>query len=215
MLYPSAPWDLYGNALQSFHLVDIEKARAFVPRDFEIVSVLPGKTFGCLYLSIYDAQSTLQYHELIVVPGIVRYQDKIGAWISHIYVDHLESMAGGRNIWGLPKEMAEFTWADRDVKVTQGQNALCQFQWDPWEIPLSLLGKSKVSVNVFGGLTEDLLVFEGEAEAWLKWIPCRLTIPSQSPFAAIDLGHPWFAVRLDDLHLKANIPIVAGQWIGK
>jgi acetoacetate decarboxylase len=215
MNYPPAPWNLYGNALQSFHLVDVEKAKAFVPADLEIVSMLPGKTVGCLYLSIYNAQSTLQYHELIVVPALVRYRDKIGAWISHIYVDHLESVAGGRNIWGLPKEMADFTWSDRNIKVAHGHNALCQFQWEALEIPLSLWGKSKVSVNVFGGLTEDILVFPGEAETWLQWVQCRLTIPAESPFAAIQLGYPWFAVRFHDLHLKAHIPSVAGQWLSK
>ncbi len=215
MNYPPAPWNLYGNALQSFHLVDVEKAKAFVPAGLEIISVLPGKTLGCVYLSIYDAQSTLQYHELIVVPALVRYRDKIGVWISHIYVDHLESVGGGRNIWGLPKEMADFTWNDQSIKVAQGEHMLCQLQYESFELPLSFLGKTKISGDIFGGLAEDILLFQGEAEAWLKWVPCRLTIPSESPFAAIDLGHPWFAVRFDDLHLKANIPTVAGQWIGK
>lgn len=215
MNYPPAPWNLYGNALQSFHLVDVEKAKAFVPKDLEIISVLPGKTLGCLYLSIYDVQSTLRYHELIVVPAMVRYRDKVGAWISHIYVDALESVAGGRNIWGLPKEMADFTWGARDVKVVQGNHLLCQFQYESFELPLSLWAKSQVSVDVFGGLAEDILVFQGEAESWLKWIQCRLTIPFKSPFAALQLGHPWFAVRFGDLHLKANIPSVAGQWTGQ
>jgi acetoacetate decarboxylase len=52
----------------------------------------------------------LEYSELIVIAGLVRYSGQIGGWVSHIYVDNADSVAGGRNIWGLPKELAEFIW---------------------------------------------------------------------------------------------------------
>jgi acetoacetate decarboxylase len=218
MTYPPAPWNLYGNALQSFHLIDLESAKALVPSDLEIVSVLPGKTLGGLYLSVYEPNSTLSYHELIVVAALVRYRGTIGTWISHIYVDHPESVEGGRNIWGLPKEMADFTWSNRsapsvqNVKVAQGNTLLCEAQYSQGGLPLSPWGKSKISSNVFGGLAQDILAFQGNFEARLRWIRCRLTIPSESPFAAIHLGHPWMTVQLRDLHLTANIPSIAGQW---
>lgn len=71
MFYPPAPWHLYGHALQSSHLVDIAKAKEFVPADLEIVAVLPGKTLGGMYLSVYFAKLnlgrswlTLQFDEL-------------------------------------------------------------------------------------------------------------------------------------------------------
>jgi acetoacetate decarboxylase len=117
MSYPPAPWHLYGIALQSFHAIDVETAKQFVPLDFDIVSVLPGKTVGSVYLSVYEPNSTLQYRELIVVPALVRYRGKIGAWISHIYVDNPQSVEGGRNIWGLPKQMADFTWQEGQIVV--------------------------------------------------------------------------------------------------
>jgi acetoacetate decarboxylase len=212
MTYPPAPWHLYGNALQSFHLIDWESAKALVPSDLEIVSVLPGKTLGSLYLSAYDSRSTLSYHELIVVAALVRYQGTIGSWVSHIYVDHPESVEGGRNIWGLPKEMADFTWGDRDIQVAQGNTPLCQAQYGQAELPLSLWGKSNLSGNVFGGLAQDILAFQGSFEARLKWIQCRFTIPTESPFAAMNLGHPWVTLQFHDLHLTANTPSIAGQW---
>jgi acetoacetate decarboxylase len=212
MSYPPAPWHLYGYALQSNHLIDVAKAKELVPADLEIVSVLPGKTLGGLYLSIYDAQSTLEYHELIVTPALVRYQGQIGSWISHIYVDHRESLAGGRNIWGLPKEMADFTWNDRQVQVAQGDRPLCQVQYSQAGLPLSLWGKSKISGNVFAGLDENILAFPGDFEARLKWISCHLTIPAASPFAKLNLGHPWFTLQFNELHLTANTPVVVGKW---
>jgi acetoacetate decarboxylase len=218
MTYPPAPWNLYGNALQSFHLIDLESAKALVPSDLEIVSVLPGKTLGGLYLSVYEPHSTLSYHELIVVAALVRYRGIVGSWISHIYVDHPASVEGGRNIWGLPKEMADFTWNDHsapgrhNIKVAQGTRLLCQAQYSQGGLPLSFWGKSKVTGNVFGSLAQDILAFQGNFETRLKWIQCQLTIPSESPFAALNLGHPWMTVQMQDLHLTANAPTVAGQW---
>ncbi len=126
MSYPSAPWHLDGTALASFQPIDLATAKQFIPINFDIVSVLPGKTLGCLYLSAYEPSSTLQYHELIVAPALVSYRGKIGAWISHIYVDNPQSVEGGRNIWGLPKQMADFTWNDRQVTVSKDRNCLCR-----------------------------------------------------------------------------------------
>jgi acetoacetate decarboxylase len=212
MSYPPAPWHLYGHALQSNHLVDLARAKEFVPADLEIVAVLPGKTLGSMYLSVYDANSTLEYHELIVAAALVRYQGKIGSWISHIYVDHPESVAGGRNIWGLPKEMADFTWNDQDVTVSQGDRSLCQVQYGQGGLPLSFGGKSKIIGNVFAGLSEDILAFAGDFEAGLKWISCDITIPTESPFAKLNLGHSWLTLQFNELHLTANAPTVVGQW---
>ncbi|AFY95203.1 acetoacetate decarboxylase family protein [Chamaesiphon minutus] len=210
MSYPQAPWHLYGTALQSFHTIDVEKAKQFVPLDFDIVSVLPGKTVGSLYLSVYEPHSTLQYHELIVVPALVRYRGKIGAWISHIYVDHPQSVDGGRNIWGLPKQMADFTWDDRHVTVSHDSQMLCQVDRSSIEVPLSLWQKIRVSADVFGGLERDVLAFQGNLSAQLKWSPFRLDIPAASLLAPIDLGDPLFTVQFDELHLKANQPAIVG-----
>jgi acetoacetate decarboxylase len=215
MSYPPAPWHLYGNALLSIHAIDLTRAREFVPVDLEIVSVLPGKTVGCVYLSVYEANSTLQYHELIVVPALVRYQGKIGAWISHIYVDNPDSVAGGRNIWGLPKELADFSWHDGRVAVSQGNRSLCQVRYDRIGLPLTPWGNFKLSGDVFGGLSADVLRFQGDVEASLKWISFDLSIPNESPFAAINLGHPWFSVQIDRLQLTANVPAIVGQWTNR
>jgi acetoacetate decarboxylase len=212
MSYPPAPWHLYGQALQSIHLVDLAKAKELVPTDLEIISVLPGKTLGSLYLSTYDANSTLEYHELIVVAALVRYQGKIGCWVSHIYVDNLDSVAGGREVWGLPKEMADFTWNDQQIQVTQGDRSLCRVHYSPGGLPLSPWGKSRIIGKGFSGLAKDILAFAGDFEAGLKWVSCDITISTESPFAKLNLGHPWLTLQFNELHLTANAPTVIGQW---
>jgi acetoacetate decarboxylase len=211
MSYPPAPWQLYGTSVQSLHLIDLAIAQALVPADFEIVSVLPGKTLGSIYLSDYTANSTLQYHELIVAPALVRFAGQVGAWISHIYVDNLDSVAGGRNIWGLPKEMAEFAWSDRSVSVGQGSQSLCQIEIDRGSLPLSLFGKSKISGRVLSSLDRDIAIFQGDFTGKLTWINGRLNIPASSPFAAISSNPPLVILQMQDLDFTANAPTIIGS----
>ncbi len=73
MPYPPPPWTLKGGALQTLHLVDIQKVRPFVPPELHVVPILPGKTLGVVYLANYGAGSVLTYNELIVAPALTRY----------------------------------------------------------------------------------------------------------------------------------------------
>ncbi len=108
--YPPTPWRLKGRMIQSLSLIDIERAQQFVPSKMKIVAVYPGQTLGGIYLASYISGSTLVYNELAVVCALTKYAGKIGIWISHIYVDDLSSLKSGSEMWGWPKELAQFTW---------------------------------------------------------------------------------------------------------
>ena len=47
-----------------------------------------------------------------------------GMVISHIYVDDEQSLSGGREIWGLPKELATFEYGPTHFKARQGETLL-------------------------------------------------------------------------------------------
>jgi hypothetical protein len=209
--YPAAPWSLQGYALQTLHLVRVENARPLIPLELEIVSVLPGKTLGGVYLSAYESGSLLQYNELIVVPAFVRFQGKIGAWISHIYVDNEISVAGGREIWGLPKEMASFTWTKDSVSVSQKDRQLCRLVYQKDWFSLSSWWKQPLSGDVFGGLGSDLLLFTGKFQAKLEMLKGNLEIPSESPFASLNLKQPLLSINCQQLELLAGEPKKIGK----
>jgi acetoacetate decarboxylase len=211
MSHPSAPWQLLGSAVTASYLIDTEIAQQFIPSSLDIVSILPGKTVANIYLSKYDERSTLQYHELIVAPGLVKFEGKFGAWISHIYVDNLDSVAGGKNIWGLPKQMADFSWNERQIAVSQGDLPLCRAEIGSSGLPLSPFGKYQLSGDAFGGLERDLLLFKNEFAAWLKWIDLRVEIDPVSPFSSLNLRRPLLSLYFNDLHLIANPPKVIGR----
>jgi acetoacetate decarboxylase len=98
---------------------------------------------GGIMLADYSG-GTLSYHELIVFRGLV---------VSHIYVDSPESMRGGREIWRLPKQLAEFDYSRTAVEVRQGGRVLLRAAIRrrrgriPLAIPGPAIGDGKVSVG--------------------------------------------------------------------
>ncbi|WP_414621050.1 acetoacetate decarboxylase family protein [Calothrix sp. CCY 0018] len=211
MTYPPAPWNLKGYAFQTLQLVDIEQASKFVPSELEIVSLLPGKTLGSIYISSYESGSLLTYNELIVVPGLVRYQGKIGGWISHIYVDNPDSVAGGREIWGLPKEMADFSWNNGSVSVSQNNRELCSLSYQKGFLNLSTWWQQELSVGSFAGLGEELLYFENQFKTQVALMEGKLEIHQDSYFASLNLDKPLFTLNLQKLELIAGVPKVVGE----
>jgi acetoacetate decarboxylase len=203
MIYPPAPWRLKGNGLQTLHLVDIDRIRPFVPAHLKIFSCFPGKTLGGIYVGIYEEGSTLQYSELIAVPALIQEQGRIGVWISHIYVDNPDSVAGGREIWGLPKELAQFTWEGAGVIVRQDDRPLCRLR-SAWQLPAI---EHPVQVPAFS-LINRLSHFAGKGKVRWQGAGVELYIPPASPLAALGLGQPLLGVRLSALDLSVESPTI-------
>jgi hypothetical protein len=210
MSYPLAPWNLQGYSLQSLHLLDINCVRPYIPADLNIFSILPGKTLGGVYISSYGAGSTLQYNELIVVSALIWEAGRIGCWVSHIYVDHPDSIAGGREIWGLPKQEAEFSWnigTTPAVEVRFGEQTLCalssQGQLPSWSQALT--------VPAFGLLNDKLLFFEAKADLKLQFANVKLIVPTESSLFDLKLGQPFLGAYAASLRLLVQAPTVVKQ----
>lgn len=210
MTYPPAPWTLKGYAIQTFNLIDISTARNFIPPELEIISVFPSKTLGGIYISRYQIGSTLIYNELIVVAGLCHYQGQIGSWISHIYVDHPDSVAGGREIWGLPKQLAEFQWTEKDCLISRNNQTLCQINYQKNFLSF-LQTDQKFSAIGFSGLEQNLLSFSSEFRAKVNSIDTQTTIPDSSPFHSLNVTKPFFSIEMNELVVIAGIPAMIGQ----
>ncbi|MEB3218318.1 MAG: acetoacetate decarboxylase family protein [Nostocales cyanobacterium 94392] len=211
MTYPPAPWTLKGYAFQTLQLVNVEQASNFIPSELEILSVLPGKTLGGIYISCYESGSLLTYNELIVVPGFVRYQGKIGVWVSHIYVDNQDSVAGGREIWGLPKEMANFSWDNSSARVSQNNRELCNLRYQKGLFNFSTWWKQGFNGSAFSGLGSELLSFESQFKSQVSLVEGNLEIPQASPFKSLNLDKPLCTFNLQNLELIAGVPKIVGQ----
>ena len=104
--YPPPPWRLHGRAILIPALVTTPPA----PEGQRVLRTRGGRSLGGLLLADYDSRSSLVYHELLGVGGLVRNGVIPAAWITHAHVDDPASVAGGRTIWGIPKRDGDFRW---------------------------------------------------------------------------------------------------------
>lgn len=106
--YPPEPWDLEGLGYVSLWLVP-ERVLPALPDGVRPVSLF-GRTVVAVGFVDYQPGGLLPYHEFLVAP-LVRRGATVGLSITDIWVDSAASKAGGRELWGIPKDMADFEMA--------------------------------------------------------------------------------------------------------
>jgi acetoacetate decarboxylase len=94
---------------------------------------------GGVMLAEYTG-GTLSYRELIVFSRPTLVRGRPGFVVSQIYVDDERSRAGGREIWNLPKELADFTVAPGRFEVRRAGELLlgARIRHRPGALPLTI-----------------------------------------------------------------------------
>jgi hypothetical protein len=200
LAYPSPPWTLAGEAFVAMRAVPSQVARSLLPKELQLVQVVPGKTIGLVALIRYGAGSSLQYHELIVAPALVRHGFRVGAWISHIYVDSEPSMHAGREIWGLPKQLAAFSW-ERNAAAVSAKDLHVSVE----------AGKSGVAARmplfgpIFGADAQLLKWSIAKGSASLRRVAGAIKA-SGGDLEALGFDRVHTLYRLQDFHLTMGAP---------
>ncbi|WP_167096209.1 acetoacetate decarboxylase family protein [Amycolatopsis granulosa] len=105
--YPPEPWHLRGRMHASVWCVPAAELPALPPGVRPLT--VAGRAFVIAAWAGYQPPGVLSYRELMVTV-VVRGLPSVT--IPHIWVDSPVSLAGGRALWHIPKELAEFTLAD-------------------------------------------------------------------------------------------------------
>jgi acetoacetate decarboxylase len=113
--YPPPPWSFVGQFWS--WMVRADDGFIGMPG---LVPLLPRWRMIAL---IRYREGTLRYDELLIGTP-VRSARQIGIYVTHIWVDDQISLAGGQAIWGLPKELASFSWHADGVTVTDGAGVI-------------------------------------------------------------------------------------------
>jgi hypothetical protein len=95
--YPAAPWQMVGSLwLSLFKLKD------------DVDELRPAGVYGAAFVS-YEEGSPLTYSELLVARPIKSDEHGRRVTITDIWVDSPASVAGGRELWAIPKGLCDFT----------------------------------------------------------------------------------------------------------
>jgi hypothetical protein len=174
--HPAAPWHLNGELVVAAALTS-------------------AKQLGGVMLANYTS-GTLAYRELIVFS----HPTPRGMVISHIYVDDEQSMRGGREIWGLPKELAQFEYGASTFTARQGDVTLLHARIRRRRGGFPLVIPTPI--------TSDKGDTIGRARIKARPALVELQVPHNSPFASLGLAGRRLALAGDDLRLHMPPPRV-------
>ncbi len=166
--------------------------------------MLPGRTAGGFLLARYGGPSTLHYGELLVMPALTRVRGRLGWWISHAYVDSPASLRGGREMWGVPKDLAAFAWGPDGATVTRedGTALLATAGVPAHRARVPALPALLASTGTTGGA--DRRRFAGSGTLDMAPALARVDVPAGSPLAGLPLGGRRIALAgRADLRLRA------------
>lgn len=95
--YPDAPWQMVGSLwLSLFRVKDT------------VDELRPAGIYGAAFVS-YEEGSPLTYSELLVARPVTTDAHGRRVSITDIWVDSPQSVAGGRELWAIPKGLCDFT----------------------------------------------------------------------------------------------------------
>lgn len=137
-IYP-APWTLIGKG----YILLYKFPKKFVEQKTTLPKFLKGHFtggFGALMLVDYSTSNAGPYGELLLIPGKFTHQGKKFNTISNIYVSTMESVVNGRRNWGIPKELARFSFQKTDshtemVRVFSEETYIAEFTLETGKLP--------------------------------------------------------------------------------
>ena len=133
--YPAEPWDLHGHAYVGMWLLPRDRTPAPHSPATKVVTIF-GRAIVCAAFFVYEEPSPLTYNE-IMTTVLVREGWRLRVSITHIWVDSEASRDGGRALWAIPKDLADFDVVPHTSYAAQGIGSLAvkRVRRLPWALP--------------------------------------------------------------------------------
>ncbi len=136
--YP-APWTLSGKG----YILLYRFSKPFVAKEANVPEFLKGHYaggFGALMMVDYSTSDAGPYGELLFIPGKFKHKGKKLNTISKIYVSTMTSVENGRRNWGIPKELADFSFKSKKsgsekVSISSGKDTIAKFTLKSGRLP--------------------------------------------------------------------------------
>ncbi|MEJ7634297.1 acetoacetate decarboxylase family protein [Aeromicrobium sp.] len=134
--YPKEPWDLHGHAYVGLWLLPRVNTPAPHSPATRTVTIF-GRAVVCAAFFVYEQPSPLTYDE-IMTTVLVRQGWRPRVSITHIWVNSPASRDGGRELWAIPKDLAEFDVAAHSSYAAQdiGSLAVRSTRRLPFALPI-------------------------------------------------------------------------------
>jgi hypothetical protein len=192
--HPPAPWKCSGQMWSGFFKSAVPRE---LPADFK--HILPPHMF--IVTLVRYLEGTLRYDELLFsTPAWLGARP--GMYVNDIWVDDRASVWGGRRIWGLPKNLANFDWNDSGVEITDDHGLITKITVDrrPARSPLLWL-----PIPGFGYLDQGWTYYIASLWAHLGKTGMQITEWSDSRFHGLQSNAPMFGIAAKPF-VKMQVP---------
>jgi hypothetical protein len=215
--YPPAPWRLRGTAYVSLWRVPADELPAGCrPPGARPVSLFGRAVVGTAW-AVYGPGGVLTYNEVLAAVR-VRVRGRSYVTVTHIWVDHPSSLAGGRDLWGIPKQRATFQ-VRREVGAAGGADfeasaatlggrpiAALRF-WRRVALPGRWRLRTRTAQRPLGqgageGRGKDPKIAAAEALTSVELGAARWSFAPDGPLGFLDGREPFLSARLAEMSLR-------------
>jgi hypothetical protein len=200
--YPAAPWFLHAEMFGTW----IKLPARHVPQDFRREGFEFARRDGSIMVAVYfvdyPAGGVLSYREMLVAAIMPKLTYPSRSSIRRIWVDSPASMAGGRELWDIPKRLAdfEFDYGSRfNGTISVEGRELASYRFAP---KLKIPGRWAFHINTVQEslLENDLKVRRTRSlfRARMQTGTGELTVPEDSELAFLRHGEPVMHAALRD-----------------
>jgi len=205
LTYPPEPWQLGGSMLLTVFAFPARslppELEQFAPEGVRPV-VVGGRALVGAALVDYAPGSVVTYNELLV-SFLTREGRRLVSTLSHIWVDNPQSVAGGRELWAIPKGLARFERAGDSATVdVDGRRAA---SLDARVGGRLLPGWQSFSLTTAQRLEGRSVLATNAARAHVRRARIDWDFPADGPLAYMRAGRPLFSVELDRMGISFGL----------
>lgn len=223
--YPPEPWYLRGDMVVQLRTLDADLAIERLPRGLTPV-LRRGQTLAGVAWVDYRPTGVLAYRELLVAVAVL-HGARPSVCVTDIWVDSVASLQGGRELWGIPKELAEFptfdgtrfsitpttgpgadgraeaasaTWrpACSGSSSSSGSGSGRRSVWPPSRLPFRLPTRYSLVQDLDGRLVRSRVRSTGIVE----FGEIRLDVDPAGPLGHLTHGRPLRSLAVRDFRLR-------------
>lgn len=204
--YPPEPWDLRGQLHASAFLVPLAAVPAEVPPGCTPVRIGRFGVVGTAWVS-YEQGGALSYRELMATL-LVRCGRRVLPTIVAIWVDSEASRDGGRELWGIPKDLATFEFRDERF-VAREENGPIATGTVRSRLPLP--GALPVRFSVVQGLNGAAKISPVRSRASLALSSATFTADPAGRLAFLAGRRPFASFSMRDFRMSFGRPDCGGS----
>ena len=199
--YPPEPWhlggEIYGSIwrvpLTSLHIAHLQE---IVPIKFQ------GGAFVGTFLARYKPGGVLVYNELAMAVWVRRQYDLRLCSVLRIWVDSESSAVGGRELWGIPKELGTFAIQDGNpfaARVGAIEKDITVLRFEP---RLRLPGMWRVSFRLAQEFGLRLKLTHARCRGQIAFGKGSWEFSAEGPLAFFTERQPLLSIRLENMTLR-------------